>query len=79
VNTGVAVYDSDYSGFQQVGGTSVSSPIIAARAAITGWTVDASRVYGNGGLWFRDIQNGNNGAPCIGGYDLCTGMGSLIH
>jgi subtilase family serine protease len=78
LNTGVAVYDSDY-GWQQVGGTSVSSPIIAARAAVVGGVVDANRIYGAGGLWFRDIQNGNNGAPCLGGYDLCTGMGSLIH
>jgi subtilase family serine protease len=75
-NTGYAVYDRDL-GWAQFGGTSASSPIIAARAADSGVLFDANRVYG-GGVQFRDIKNGYNGANCVPGYDLCTGMGSLI-
>jgi subtilase family serine protease len=77
-NTGYAVYDRDI-GWAQFGGTSASSPIVAARAADTWPTTvfDANRVYG-GGARFRDITNGSNGANCVPGYDLCTGMGSLI-
>jgi subtilase family serine protease len=77
--SGVSVYDSTRyqgrSGWWTVGGTSASAPMIAARAAIAGGTVDASYVYGNG-IAYRDITSGNNGAPCLVGYDLCTGRGS---
>ncbi len=77
--SGVAVYDSTpdqgQSGWFIVGGTSASSPMWAARAADTGGTVDAGYVYANS-IAFRDITTGNNGAPCLVGYDLCTGRGS---
>ena len=77
--SGVSVYDSTpYSGqtgWYKLGGTSVSSPIWAARSAIQGVTVDAGYVYG-ADIAFRDITSGNNGAPCLVGFDLCSGRGS---
>jgi hypothetical protein len=77
--SGVSVYDSTpYSGqtgWYKVGGTSVSSPVFAARSAIQGVTVDANYVYG-ANIPFRDITSGNNGAPCLVGFDLCSGRGS---
>jgi hypothetical protein len=77
--TGVAVYDSTtyqgQAGWFTVGGTSASSPMWAGRAAVTGGVVDAAAVYGSG-ITFRDITQGNNGAACLVGYDLCSGRGS---
>jgi subtilase family serine protease len=77
--SGVSVYDTQrymgQSGWFVVGGTSASSPMWAARSADAGTTVNASYVYGNN-IAFRDITQGNNGAPCLTGYDLCTGRGS---
>lgn len=78
-NSGAAVYDSSnyngQSGWYQVGGTSLSSPMWAGRSADSGSVVNASFVYGSN-ITFRDITVGNNGAPCLVGYDLCTGRGS---
>ncbi len=78
-NSGAAVYDSykyyGQSGWYQVGGTSLSSPMWAGRAADTGTVVNAIYVYGTN-ITFRDISVGNNGAPCLVGFDLCTGLGS---
>jgi subtilase family serine protease len=77
--SGVSVYDSTryqgQKGWWTVGGTSASSPMWAARAAVAGAVVDAGYVYGNS-INYRDITSGNNGAPCLVGYDLCTGRGS---
>lgn len=79
--SGVSVYDSvryqGQSGWFTVGGTSASSPMWAARSADSGTVVDASAVYGSA-IAFRDITSGNNGAPCLSGYDLCTGRGSRV-
>jgi subtilase family serine protease len=79
--SGVSVYDSvRYQGRQgwfTVGGTSASSPMWAARSAVAGTAVDAATVYGST-ITFRDITQGNNGAPCLLGFDLCTGRGSWI-
>lgn len=79
--TGVSVYDSTkyqgQAGWWRVGGTSASSPMWAARAADTGGAVNASTVYGST-ITFRDIVSGNNGAPCLVGFDLCTGRGSWL-
>lgn len=79
--SGVAVYDSvKYQGQQgwfTVGGTSASSPMWAARSAVAGTVVDSAYVYGSG-ITFRDVTSGNNGAPCLTGFDLCTGRGSWI-
>lgn len=78
-NSGAAVYDSSsyngQKGWYQVGGTSLSSPMWAGRAADSGALVSAAYVYG-GSISFRDITVGNNGAPCLVGFDLCTGRGS---
>ncbi len=77
--SGVSVYDSTkyqgQSGWWTVGGTSASSPMWAGRAAVAGATVNSAYVYGNS-ITYRDITSGNNGAPCLVGFDLCTGRGS---
>jgi subtilase family serine protease len=77
--SGVSVYDSTrYQGQQgwfQVGGTSASCPMWAARSADQGAVVNSSYVYGNN-ISFRDITSGNNGASALVGYDLVTGRGS---
>ena len=78
-NSGAAVYDSSnysgQSGWYQVGGTSLSSPMWAGRAADSGAVVNAAYAYGSA-ITYRDITSGNNGAPCLAGYDLCSGRGS---
>ncbi len=80
-NSGVSVYDSTpyngQSGWWTVGGTSASSPMIAAHSAVTGAVVNSAYIYGN--INVRDITSGNNGAPCLTGYDLCTGRGSWLN
>ncbi|MFI5035561.1 MAG: hypothetical protein ACHQFZ_05095 [Acidimicrobiales bacterium] len=80
-NSGVAVYDTTpYQGFVgwfQVGGTSAATPMWAAASADKGVTVNAAYVYGNN-ITFRDIITGNNGAPCLVGFDLCSGRGSWL-
>ena len=81
-NSGVSVYDSTpysgQSGWWTVGGTSASSPMWAAASADAGALVDSAYVYGSG-ITFRDITSGNNGAPCLVGYDLCSGRGSWLY
>ena len=47
----------------------------AAHAATTGRVVDAAALYGPT-LAFRDITDGDNGAPCLAGFDLGTGRGA---
>ena len=78
-NSGAAVYDttkySGQSGWWQVGGTSLSSPMWAARAADSGVVTNAAYIYANN-IAFRDITSGNNGAACLAGFDLCSGRGS---
>jgi subtilase family serine protease len=80
-NSGVSVYDSTrlqgQRGWFQVGGTSASSPMIAARAAVAGAVVNSAYVYGNA-ISYRDITSGNNGLSCLPGYDLVTGRGSWL-
>jgi subtilase family serine protease len=77
-NSGAAVYDSTkyngQSGWYRVGGTSLSSPMWAGRAAAAGAGVNAAYIYGSN-ITFRDITAGNNGAACVTGFDLCTGRG----
>ncbi len=80
--SGVSVYDSTpyngQSGWFKVGGTSASSPMVAARSAVGGVVVNSTYVYGNN-ITFRDITSGNNGASCLVGFDLCSGRGSWTH
>src|SRR5712692_6719301 len=77
--SGVSVYDSTrYQGQQgwfKVGGTSASSPMWAGRSAVAGTVVNSAYVYGNN-ITYRDITVGNNGAPCLVDFDLCSGRGS---
>ncbi len=75
-STGAAVFDSvPYSGqtgWFQVGGTSLASPLVAATyvlAGNTGAVNDASGLYGNAGL-LHDITSGSTGL-CSPAY-LCT-------
>jgi len=80
-SSGVAVYDSTkyygQTGWFKLGGTSASTPMWAGRSAVAGVTVDAAYLYG-ANLAFRDITQGNNGAPCLVGFDLCSGLGSWL-
>ncbi len=76
-NTGASVYDTvryqGVSGWFKVGGTSLSSPLIAAVYALAGngtSTVDASYSYSHRTGLF-DVTSGSNGT-CGGSY-LCTG------
>jgi hypothetical protein len=50
---------------------------VAGRAAASGANVDAACVYGPS-ITYRDITSGNNGAPCLTGFDLCSGRGSWV-
>ena len=94
-NTGIAVYDStsyqNNSGWWQVGGTSLSSPLAAAIFAMSYTTQDqtipqiATLLYQNDtSSNFHDITTGSNGfcstsmCQAVAGYDGPTGLGSLI-
>jgi subtilase family serine protease len=86
-NTGVAIYDTyDQGGWLQVGGTSVSSPIIASVFALgdslKAGTFPSSYSYAHTGNLF-DVTKGSNGSCspaflCHGetGYDGPTGNGT---
>ncbi len=76
-NTGAAVYDTvryqGFSGWFQVGGTSLASPIIASVYALAGnaaSTTDGSYPYAHTSA-LHDVTSGSNGS-CGGSY-LCTG------
>jgi subtilase family serine protease len=76
-NTGAAIYDTvryqGRSGWFQVGGTSLSSPLIAAVYALAGnatSTTDGSYPYSHTSA-LHDVTSGSNGS-CGGSY-LCTG------
>jgi subtilase family serine protease len=79
--SGVSVYDTTsyqgQAGWFVVGGTSASSPMWAGRSAVSGTVVDSAAVYGST-ISYRDITVGNNGAPCLVDFDLCTGRGSRV-
>jgi subtilase family serine protease len=80
--SGASVYDTvrlqGQTGWFTVGGTSLSSPMAAAHAAVRGVLVDSTLVYGNSST-YRDITSGNNGASCLVGFDLCTGRGAWLN
>lgn len=76
-NTGAAVYDSyGYTGWLTVGGTSLSSPIIAGIYALAGGvsstTQGNSIPYDNYSNYLHDTTSGSNGS--CGGTYLCTSM-----
>jgi hypothetical protein len=85
-NTGVAVYDTSNGngGWNEVGGTSASSPMLAAMYALAGnaGTTPADDVYTHRGNFF-DVTAGNDGSCspaylCTAetGYDGPTGIGT---
>ena len=85
--TGAAVYDTyGYGGWLQVGGTSLSAPLIAAVYALAAnsstWAYPAQSVYNSPGS-LRDVTTGSNGScsftlQCNAGvgFDLPTGIGT---
>lgn len=89
-NTGAAVYDSTSyngsTGWWQVGGTSLSSPLIASVYALSGVqpnTNAVSTLYANfSSANFHDVTSGNNGncsstmCNATTGYDGPTGLGT---
>ncbi len=82
-NTGAAVYDTyGYSGWVQVGGTSLSSPLVAAVYALSGNTTEGAAPYANPGA-LHDVTSGSNGScspsylcTAGSGYDGPTGLGT---
>jgi subtilase family serine protease len=91
--TGAAVYDSvryqGRSGWMQVGGTSLSSPLIAGVYALAGGlpagTTGAAGLYGHlgSGTVLHDVTSGSNSNKCTTimckgavGYDGPTGVGT---
>ncbi len=79
-NTGGYVYNSNNyygtTGWFTVGGTSLATPIWAARAANSGVTINSAYIYGTNTINFHDITVGGNSAGCLVGLDLSTGLGS---
>ncbi len=85
-NSGLAVYDTlGQSGWLQVGGTSLSSPLVAAMYALAGTpaagTYPVEYPYADQGNHLFDVTTGNNGScgvQCVAGpgWDGPTGLGS---
>jgi len=86
-NSGVSVYDSvaydGQAGWWTVGGTSASTVMVAAEAAVAGADLNAPAAGTAPYLYasppnipLRDITSGSNGHPALVGYDLATGLGS---
>ncbi len=84
--TGVSVYDGEAGGWIVLGGTSVSSPVMAgitnARGEFAGGTyAELSRLYdiynsANYSTLYRDITSGSDGVYSAGvGWDFATGVG----
>lgn len=85
-NTGAAVYDSTpysgQSGWWQVGGTSLSSPLVAATFGLVGGSSNPAQTIYSNASGFHDVVSGSNGS-CTGimclagtGYDGPTGLGT---
>ena len=80
-NSGISVYDSvsyeHQSGWWTVGGTSASTAMVTAEAALTSAKVNAKYVYASpASIPFRDVLTGSNAYPTLPGYDLATGLGA---
>jgi subtilase family serine protease len=78
----VSVYDSNPCGndcgpWFAAFGTSVATPLWAARAADAGVVIDAAAIYSRE-IAYRTITAGGNGQPCLPVYNLCAGRGSWI-
>jgi subtilase family serine protease len=84
-NSGVWVYDSGNGGWLIVGGTSVSSPLLAgivnkAGHFSTSTNNELTTIYGDPSTAFNDITQGSCGTnmvhSAVTGWDFCTGVGS---
>jgi subtilase family protein len=85
-DTGIATYDSYGTGsyrWQQVGGTSLASPVVAAAYALTGYVAATGGLAYTNPDWFNDVTSGTNGSCTFTylcsaalGYDGPTGMGT---
>ena len=87
-NTGVGVYSTTgCNGWCQVGGTSVSSPVLAGVVNAAGNFFNLTlkqnskmyTEYRNPGIYhqyFFDVISGSNGSPAKVGWDQCTGLGA---
>ncbi|WP_199743036.1 S53 family peptidase [Nocardia stercoris] len=84
-NTGVAVYGptGSGSGWLQVGGTSVSAPLIGGMYALAGGGADGASTLYTGTMAFNDVSAGSTGTctPAYictagAGYDGPTGLGT---
>lgn len=90
-NTGVAVYDTTsyhgLTGWFELGGTSVGTPIWAAAIALANATRGSNLGPANDALYgvvttltlgndYNDITSGNNGYTAGPGYDMVTGLGT---
>jgi hypothetical protein len=83
-NTGLIAYSSSVGGWFLVGGTSLSSPLVAAYMAVTGISDTTGKwAYDNSAL-LNDPVSGSNGSCSISyicnattGYDGPTGIGSI--
>lgn len=87
-NTGPAMYDAD-GGYLwlQIGGTSVSSPMLAGIVNADGYKAKSTTLE-LGGVYpyakkhyakrWRDEITGNNGHACTTGWDFVTGIGSPL-
>ncbi len=87
-NTGPAIYDLDGNeNWFQIGGTSVSSPLLAGLVNAAGSHAHTTQQelggvyryarYHYSARW-RDEITGNNGFSCTTGYDFVTGIGSPL-
>jgi hypothetical protein len=84
--TGILTYDSYGTGsypWQQVGGTSLASPVVAAAYALTGSAASAAGFAYSNPSWFNDVTSGSNGSctftylcTALTGFDGPTGMGT---
>jgi hypothetical protein len=85
-DTGILTYDSYGTGgypWQQVGGTSLASPVVAATYALTGSAAATGGLAYSNPTWFNDVTSGSNGSCTFTylcsaglGYDGPTGMGT---
>jgi hypothetical protein len=81
-NSPVAVYigtpfNGSSPGWWHVWGTSVATPLWAARSADAGIVVDPPLVYSST-IAYRQITAGGNGNTCLAVFNLCAGQGSWI-
>jgi hypothetical protein len=77
-NSGVAVYNGTGGTWSVIAGTSLSTALMTAAAAVYGSPIDPSTLYG-ATLPIRDITTGTNGFAASPGYDLATGLGSFSY